>query len=70
MANTSIYNAFDRMWQHTVAAIGEKAGNKVYVQADEPTDAQTGELWYDTDDGSESPNINDINILNEGVASA
>jgi uncharacterized membrane protein len=25
MANTSIYNAFERMWLHIVAAIGTKA---------------------------------------------
>ena len=25
MANTSIYNAFERMWQHIVAALGTKS---------------------------------------------
>lgn len=25
MANTSIYNAFERMWQHVVAALGNKS---------------------------------------------
>jgi hypothetical protein len=25
MANTSIFNAFERMWQHIVAALGNKS---------------------------------------------
>lgn len=25
MANTSIFNAFERMWQHTIAALGNKS---------------------------------------------
>ena len=58
MTNTSILAAFERMWQHVVAALGNKAdidhthesdGSSIYVQANEPTDAQSGALWVDTD---------------------
>ena len=58
MTNTSILAAFERMWQHVVAALGNKAdidhthefsGSSVYVQPDEPANAQIGTLWLDTD---------------------
>lgn len=42
MANTSIYNAFERMWQHTVALVGSSGGGGgIPVVAATSTDGET-----------------------------
>lgn len=58
MANASILAAFERMWQHVVAVVGNKADTDhthditdmtgFYVQDTEPTEASTGSVWVDT----------------------
>lgn len=64
MANTSILNAFERMWQHTVAALNNKSDKfyvdelaselKIYKQPEEPSEALEGALWVDMDEESGS----------------
>lgn len=64
MTNQSIKAAFERMWQHTVAALNNKSDKfyvdelaselKIYKQPEEPVDAPEGALWVDTDEESAS----------------
>lgn len=42
MANSSIYAAFERMWQHVIAALSKKADKTDIVQSD----------WDETDENS------------------
>ena len=48
MANTSIYAAFEKMWQHVNDKIGTKE-EKIYKQNEEPAEAVEGSLWIDMD---------------------
>lgn len=57
MANQSIYNAFERMWQHITTALNNKSDiayvdslTKIYAQPDEPNTPKEGDVWIDTDE--------------------
>lgn len=63
MANPSIYAAFERMWQHIVAALGSKANKEeidakidelteIFVQETEPENPEVGDIWVDTSVGA------------------
>lgn len=49
MANTSILAAFERMWQHVVALVGDATANadEVYVGETEPTNENI-QVWVNT----------------------
>ena len=45
MTNTSIFAAFERMWLHIVAALGNKAADDVIVVSDTEPTSDTCMLW-------------------------
>lgn len=66
MANASIFDAFERMWQHVVAAIGNKASVSSYT-ATIPMHGGSSD-WYSY--GDDNPTHLAIDIPIEGIYSS
>lgn len=70
MANTSIYAAFERMWQHVIAALGSKADKTDIVQSDwdETNESSLAFIKNKPDENDALELLTEMNIIDPVVA--